>query len=62
MWSDRAAEVVSQLGELGIRIATAFRATTVPGVEPDGFLQRAWDLDDLHTRYEAFICYAQRLH
>jgi phenylacetic acid degradation operon negative regulatory protein len=58
---DRASEVVSQLGELGISTATAFRATTVPGIGPDGFPQRAWDLDDLHARYDAFISYAQRL-
>jgi phenylacetic acid degradation operon negative regulatory protein len=58
---DLASEVVSQLCELGISTATAFRATTVPGIEPDGFPQRAWDLDGLHTRYEAFISYAQRL-
>jgi phenylacetic acid degradation operon negative regulatory protein len=58
---DQASEVVGQLSELGISTATAFRATTVPGIEPDGFPQRAWDLDDLHARYEAFIAYAQRL-
>jgi phenylacetic acid degradation operon negative regulatory protein len=58
---DQASDVVSQLSELGISTATAFRATTVPGIEPDGFPQRAWDLDDLHERYEAFIAYAQRL-
>jgi phenylacetic acid degradation operon negative regulatory protein len=58
---DQASEVVSQLSELGISTATAFRAATVPGIEPDGFPQRAWDLDELHTRYEAFISYAQRL-
>jgi len=58
---DQASEVVSQLSELGISTATAFRATTVPGIEPGGFPQRAWDLDDLHARYEAFIDYAQRL-
>jgi phenylacetic acid degradation operon negative regulatory protein len=58
---DHASAVVGQLSDLGISTATAFRATTVPGIEPDGFPQRAWDLDDLHTRYEAFISYAQRL-
>jgi phenylacetic acid degradation operon negative regulatory protein len=58
---DRAAEVVSQLSELGISTATAFRASTVPGVEPDGLPQRAWDLDDLHARYEGFITYAEEL-
>ena len=58
---DRASEVVSQLSGLGISTATAFRATTVPGMEPDGFPQRAWDLDDLSARYDAFISYAQRL-
>jgi phenylacetic acid degradation operon negative regulatory protein len=58
---DRAAEVVSQLSGLGISTATAFRAVTVPGIEPGGFPQHAWDLDDLHATYEAFIAYAQRL-
>ena len=58
---DQAAEVVTRLSELGISTATAFRAATVPGIEPDGFPQRAWDLDDLHARYEAFIGYAQQL-
>jgi phenylacetic acid degradation operon negative regulatory protein len=58
---DQAAKVVSQLCELDIRTATAFRATTVPGIEPGGFPQRAWDLDDLHARYETFISDAQRL-
>ena len=58
---DQAAEVVTRLSELGISTATAFRAATVPGIEPDGFPQRAWDLDDLHTRYVAFIAYAQQL-
>jgi phenylacetic acid degradation operon negative regulatory protein len=58
---DQASEVVGQLSGLGISTATAFRATTVPGIEPDGFPQRAWDLDDLHARYQAFISYAQRL-
>jgi phenylacetic acid degradation operon negative regulatory protein len=58
---DQASDVVSQLAELGIKTATAFRASTVPGLEPEGFPQRAWDLDDLHVRYEAFIGYAQRL-
>ena len=58
---DRAAEVVGQLSGLGISTATAFRAATVPGIGPDGFPQRAWDLDDLRARYDAFISYAQRL-
>jgi phenylacetic acid degradation operon negative regulatory protein len=58
---DQAAEVVARLSELGIGTATAFRASTVPGIEPDGFPQRAWDLDDLNARYRAFISFAQRL-
>jgi phenylacetic acid degradation operon negative regulatory protein len=58
---DRAAEVVSQLSELGISTATAFRASTVPGVEPGGLPQRAWDLDDLHARYQRFIAHAGEL-
>jgi phenylacetic acid degradation operon negative regulatory protein len=58
---DRASEVVSQLSGLGISTATAFRATTVPGIGPDGFPQRAWDLDDLRARYDGFISHAQRL-
>jgi phenylacetic acid degradation operon negative regulatory protein len=58
---DQASEVVGQLSELGISTATAFRAATVPGIEPDGFPQRAWDLDDLHARYEGFITYAEEL-
>jgi phenylacetic acid degradation operon negative regulatory protein len=58
---DQASDVVCQLSELGISTATAFRATTVPGIEPDGFPQRAWDLDDLHARYEGFITYAEEL-
>jgi phenylacetic acid degradation operon negative regulatory protein len=58
---DQATEVVGQLAELGISTATAFRATTVPGTEPDGYPQRAWDLEDLHARYDGFIAYAQEL-
>jgi phenylacetic acid degradation operon negative regulatory protein len=58
---DQAAEVVGHLAELGITTATAFRATTVPGTEPDGSPQRAWDLEDLHARYDCFIAYAQQL-
>src|SRR6266496_1045643 len=44
---DRAVEVITQLAELGITTATAFRASIVPGVSPDGLPQRAWDLDNL---------------
>jgi phenylacetic acid degradation operon negative regulatory protein len=58
---DRAAEVVSQLSQLGIGTATAFRASTVPGAEPGGLPQRAWDLDDLRRRYEGFIAGAGEL-
>lgn len=52
---DRAAEVITQLAELGITTATAFRASTIPGVSPDGLPQRAWDLDGLRIRYDQFI-------
>jgi phenylacetic acid degradation operon negative regulatory protein len=58
---DQASEVVGQLAELGISTATAFRATTVPGTGPDGYPQVAWDLEDLHARYDGFIAYAQQL-
>jgi phenylacetic acid degradation operon negative regulatory protein len=58
---DHAVDVVRQLAELGITTATAFRATTVPGAGPDGLPQRAWDLDDLRGRYDAFIAHTQRL-
>src|SRR5215472_4842898 len=58
---DQATEVVGQLAELGISTATAFRATTVPGTGPDGYPQVAWDLEDLHARYDGFIAYAQQL-
>jgi phenylacetic acid degradation operon negative regulatory protein len=58
---DQASEVVGQLSELGISTATAFRATTVPGIGPDGFPQRAWDLDHLHGRYQGFTAYAEEL-
>lgn len=52
---DRATEVIEQLAGLGITTATAFRASTIPGVSPDGLPQRAWDLDSLRARYDAFI-------
>jgi len=52
---DRAAEVIGQLAELGITTATAFRASTIPGVSPDGLPQRAWDLDSLRLKYDLFI-------
>jgi phenylacetic acid degradation operon negative regulatory protein len=58
---DQATEVVGQLAELGISTATAFRARTVPGTGPDGYPQVAWDLEDLHARYDGFIAYAQQL-
>src|SRR6266700_2364327 len=38
---DRTAEVITQLAELGITTATAFRASTIPGVSPEGLPQRA---------------------
>src|SRR6266496_1758305 len=40
---NHAIEVVAELAQLGITTATAFRATTVPGIGPDGLPQRAWD-------------------
>jgi phenylacetic acid degradation operon negative regulatory protein len=52
---DRAAEVIGQLAELGITTATAFRASTIPGVSQDGLPQRAWDLDSLRVNYDRFI-------
>src|SRR5215469_2034083 len=52
---DRAVEVITQLAELGITTATAFRASIVPGVSPDGVPQRAWDLDNLQVQYDRFI-------
>ena len=58
---DRAVEVITQLAELGITTATAFRASTVPGVSPGGLPQRAWDLDNLQQRYMGFITNAERL-
>ena len=58
---DRAAEVISQLAELGISTATAFRASIVPGTGPDGLPQQAWDLDQLRGRYDHFIGNARAL-
>jgi phenylacetic acid degradation operon negative regulatory protein len=58
---DRAVEVMTQLAELGIGTATAFRASTVPGVNPEGLPQRAWDLDNLQQRYVQFIANTERL-
>jgi phenylacetic acid degradation operon negative regulatory protein len=58
---DRAAEVIGQLAGLGITTATAFRASTVPGLSPDGLPQRAWDLDTLRERYDSFIARTGRL-
>jgi phenylacetic acid degradation operon negative regulatory protein len=59
---DQVAEVIGLLAGLGIGTATAFRASAVPGTDPDGLPQRAWDLDDLRARYQAFIGYADQLH
>ena len=58
---DHAAEVISQLTELGISTATAFRAATVPGGSPEGLPQRAWDLDSLRESYDRFITHTERL-
>jgi phenylacetic acid degradation operon negative regulatory protein len=58
---DRAVEVISHLAELGITTATAFRASTVPGLSPDGLPQRAWDLDSLRARYDSFVANTERL-
>src|SRR5215471_10737739 len=52
---DQASEVVSQLSELGISTATAFRAKTVPGIDPDGFPQRGGDLMTFRGRTRASI-------
>ncbi|MDX6394890.1 MAG: phenylacetic acid degradation operon negative regulatory protein [Streptosporangiaceae bacterium] len=54
---DHAVEVIGRLAELGITTATAFRASTVPGLSPDGLPQRAWDLEDLRDRYDRFIAH-----
>ena len=59
---DQVAEVITLLDDLGITTATTFRATAVPGIEPDGLPQRAWDLDDLRARYDSFTGIAQHLH
>ncbi len=58
---DRAAEVISYLAELGITTATAFRASTVPGLSPDGLPQHAWDLASLRARYDSFVANTERL-
>jgi phenylacetic acid degradation operon negative regulatory protein len=58
---DLVTEVVGLLDELGVSTATAFRASAVPGGEPDGLPQRAWDLEDLRARYDDFIAAAEQL-
>jgi phenylacetic acid degradation operon negative regulatory protein len=58
---DHAAEVVQRLIELGITTATAFRATTVPGICKKGMPQRAWDLENLQDKYQHFIASAAAL-
>ena len=58
---DHAVEVITLLAELGITTATAFRASTVPGVSPGGLPQCAWDLDNLQARYVAFIANTEHL-
>jgi phenylacetic acid degradation operon negative regulatory protein len=59
--SDQVTEVLGLLDELGVSTATAFRARAVPGAEPDGLPQRAWDLDELRVRYDVFIAVAAQL-
>ena len=61
---DHAAGVVSDLKELGITTATAFRATAVPGTGnafSPHIPARAWDLAGLRQRYEHFTGFAERL-
>jgi phenylacetic acid degradation operon negative regulatory protein len=58
---DHATEVVQRLTELGIATATAFRATTAPGISQEGLPQRAWDLENLHAKYDHFIASAAAL-
>jgi phenylacetic acid degradation operon negative regulatory protein len=56
---DHGHRAVTHLAELGIANATVFRASTVPGARR--LPQHAWDLDDLHGRYRAFIATANAL-
>lgn len=58
---DHADEVVAQLANLGITTATVFRAATVPGRATGRRPSHAWDLDDLHRRYQEFITAAADL-
>jgi phenylacetic acid degradation operon negative regulatory protein len=58
---DQATEVVQRLTGLGISTATAFRATTAPGISPEGLPQRAWDLENLQAKYDHFIASAEAL-
>jgi phenylacetic acid degradation operon negative regulatory protein len=59
---DHVSEVLTRLKDLGITTATAFRATAIPGTDGDsGIPARAWDLDGLKERYEAFISFAGQL-
>lgn len=58
---DHATEVVQRLTELGITTATAFRATTAPGISLEGLPQRAWDLENLQAKYDHFIASAAAL-
>jgi len=58
---DHAIEVVQRLTELGITTATAFRATTAPGISLEGLPQRAWDLENLQAKYDHFIASAAAL-
>ena len=53
--------MIGYLRELGITTATAFRATTAPEGGIGGIPHRAWDLEGLRKRYEAFTGYAQEL-
>jgi len=63
---DHAGDVISQLNDLGIATATAFRATALPlpgggaiGAGPVSDIPaRAWDLDGLRAAYQEFVEFA----
>ena len=56
---DHAAEAIGYLKDLDITTGTAFRASTVPAGRD--IPARAWDLDELRSRYEGFISFAGQL-